>query len=438
MTARIGIRREDKNPWERRAPLTPRHVKQLVDEQKLQVIVEPASRRVFHDDEYVEAGATIADDLSDCSVILGVKEVPIGRLSDEKPYVCFGHVIKAQPYNMPFLKQLIERRCTLIDYELVINDAGVRIISFGRYAGCAGVVDTLWALGQRLYAEGFDTPLAHVRQAHGYDDLAEIRQSFESLGGLIRARGFPATLHPLVIGFTGEGNVSRGAQEVFDWLPHRVVEPERLAKLMTEPPRVHRCLYKLLLPPARTVQRVDGSGFEWEHYVAYPQAYRADMERWLVHLSALVNGIYWDERYPRLVSRQWVERQWADHAQPTLRVIGDISCDIEGSVQVTVRAANPSDPVYVYDPKKHEAVPGILGHGPVVMAVDNLPTELPKEASEVFADALLPFVPALASCDWTAPLEQLQVPEPIRRAIITHRGQLAPCWRHLTKHLPKD
>lgn len=437
MVGRIGIRREDKNEWERRAPLTPKHVQELVRNQGVQVVVEPAKTRVFTDAEYADAGAVLSEDLTGCSVILGVKEVPIERLLPSKPYVFFGHVIKGQPHNMPLLKRLIDMRCTLIDYELITNDKGMRIIFFGRYAGLAGTLDTLWALGQRFQVEGVETPLAKVRQAHRYASLDEAKRELERVGSDIRERGFPEEIAPIVVGFTGEGNVSTGAQEVFDWLPVEVVQPEKLQALMSEPPRVHHCLYKLLIPPPLTVQRISGEAFDWDHYVANPDQYRADMERWLVHLTALVNGIYWDARYPRLVTREWVERTWQPGKQPTLRVIGDISCDIEGSIEVTVRATNQDEPVFVFDPVEGKARTGFDGHGPVVMAVDNLPTELPVESSHVFADALLPFVPLLARCDWTKPYDQLVLPGEMLRGIIVHNGQLVPRWEHLAQHLPK-
>ena len=437
MTARIGIRREDKNRWERRAPLTPDHVAELVHEHGLEVVVEPSEHRAFPDDAYVASGARLSDDLSDCPLIFGVKEIPSSKLQTQRAYLYFSHVIKGQPQNMPMLRSVLDQRCTLIDYELIVNRKGRRLIFFGRHAGYAGAIDSLWALGQRLDAEGFKTPLSTIQLAHEYDTLEDALQGIREAGDRIRKEKLPDNLHPIVVGFTGEGNVSGGAQEIFDRLPIETITPEELPELMSEPLRARRRIFKLLLPPPLTVDRIGGGDFNWDEYVQHPEKYEANMSRWLEHLTVLVHGIYWEPRFPRIVTRQWVQEHWAQHEQPKLRVIGDIACDIEGSIEVTLESTTPGDPVYVYEPERNEIVRGVRGHGPVIMAVDNLPCELPVEASDHFGDALLRFVPFMARCDWSKPLDQLELPTEIRNAIIAHDGELSPPWKHLEKHLPK-
>ncbi|MFW5741409.1 MAG: bifunctional lysine ketoglutarate reductase /saccharopine dehydrogenase family protein [Myxococcota bacterium] len=436
MTLRIGIRREDKNHWERRAPLTPDHVAELVHEHRLEVIVQPSGRRAFPDRAYAAAGARLDKDLSACPIVLGVKEVPRDKLESKRAYLYFSHVIKGQPQNMPMLQRVLEQRCTLIDYELIVDKKGRRLIFFGRHAGYAGAIDSLWALGQRLEVEGFETPLSSILLAHEYDSLEEAMQSIREAGDQIRKERLPDNLHPIVVAFTGEGNVSTGAQEVFDRLPVETISPDELPALMAEPLRARRRLFKLQLPPPLTVDRVGGGDFDWDEYVQHPELYVANMNRWLEHITMLVHGIYWEPRFPRIVTREWVEQHWAKHEQPTLRVIGDIACDIEGSVEVTLEATTPGDPVYVYEPERKGIVRGVRGRGPVIMAVDNLPCELPVEASDHFGDALLRFVPLLARCDWNRPLEELALPAEIKNAIIAHDGKLAPAWQHLQAHLP--
>lgn len=437
MTLRIGIRREDKNRWERRAPLTPDHVAEIVHEHGVEVVVQPSERRAFPDQAYASAGARLSEDLSDCPFVLGVKEIPADKLDHKRAYLYFSHVIKGQPQNMPLLKRVLDQRCTLVDYELIVDRKGRRLIFFGRHAGYAGGIDSLWALGQRLRAEGFDTPLADVQLAHQYDSLEDAMQSIRSAGDRIRRERLPANLHPLVIAFTGEGNVSGGAQEVFERLPIETISPEDLPALMAEPLRARRRLFKLLLPPPLTVDRVGGGDFEWNEYVEHPERYVANMSRWLEHITMLVHGIYWEPRFPRLVTREWVEQHWSKHEQPKLRVIGDIACDIEGSIEVTVESTTPGDPAYVYDPATKKIVRGVHGHGPVIMAVDNLPCELPVEASDHFGDALLRFVPYIARCDWNRPLDELELPIEIKNAIIAHDGELTAAWKHLESHLPE-
>jgi alpha-aminoadipic semialdehyde synthase len=177
-----------------------------------------------------------------------------------------------------------------------------------------------------------------------------------------------------------------------------------------------------------------GAAFDLQDYYATPQAYRADFEQYLPHLSVLVNAIYWDPRYPRLVTKDALRLAWAS-GQPKLRVIGDISCDIDGAVECTVKATEPGDPNFVYNPLTGDVVDGVAGEGVVVMAVDILPSELPRDASDYFSRVLLPYVPALAAADYAAPFDDLALPPEIKRAVIAHRGQLTPSYGYLAQHL---
>ena len=160
----IGIRHEDKYVMERRAPLTPKHVERLIKNKKLDFVVQTSEKRVFTDEEYIKAGAKIGKDLKKCSVIFGVKEMPVTFFEEEKTYIFFSHVIKGQAYNMPMLKKMMEMKCNLIDYERVVDEQGKRLIFFGRYAGLAGMIDSLWSLGLRLKDAGYKTPFAQIKQ----------------------------------------------------------------------------------------------------------------------------------------------------------------------------------------------------------------------------------------------------------------------------------
>jgi len=408
----IGIRREDKNRWERRAPLTPDHVAELV-RMGLSVVVEPSPIRAFPDDAFRRAGAVVAADLSACPLVVGVKEIPLDKLQPKTAYAFFAHVVKSQPANMPMLRRLIERGCTLVDYERILDDRGRRLVFFGRHAGFAGMLDTLWALGQRLRSEGIDTPFAALRLAHGYVDLEEAHVALGQVAAAIRRDGIPPALHPLVVGFTGSGNTSKGAQEIFDQLPYEEILVEDLAAQIERGELPHNLVYKVVFSRA---DRFDGV-----------------VTRHLSHLTALVNGVYWEPGHPRVVTIESLRRLWSGDAAPCLRVIGDISCDLAGSIEATVRATTPGDPVYVYDVATSETVRGVAGRGPVILAVDNLPCELPVDASAHFGDALLRFVPPMARCDWSRPLDSLSLPDEIARAIIVHRGRLTPDYAHLER-----
>jgi saccharopine dehydrogenase (NAD+, L-lysine forming) len=431
----IGIRKEDKNRWERRAPLTPDHVAELSRMQKIEVVVQPSSRRAFHDLDYERSGAKLSLDLGDTSIILGVKEIPPDRILAEKVYLIFPHVTKGQQANMPMLERFIERRCTLIDYELITDRRGRRLIFFGRHAGYAGMIDTLWALGRRLAHEGFETPFEQIRMAHGYSSLDEALRDVARAGERIRHEGLPIGLRPIVFAFTGSGNVTQGALEVFDRLPFSRIDPDQLRSLPEDRDRPRNLVYKTVLDRAHRFERRDGGEFDAEELARHPEAYRSAVGPLLPHITALVNGVFWEPAQPRLVTREDIRELWSEEQQPKLRVIGDITCDIGGSIEMNVKATEPGDPVYVWDPATEEIQMGAAGPGPVILAVDNLPCELPIEASQHFGDSLLGFVPALSRCDWSRSLQELDLPPEIHRAIIVHQGELTPPYRFLAANL---
>lgn len=434
-TAVIGIRREDKSIWERRVPLVPEDVRELIAEHGIQVVVQPSEIRVFKDEEYAAVGAQVQEDLSPCDVIFAVKEVPPHLLLPGKTYVYFAHVIKGQPYNMPMLKRLLDLGCVLIDYEKITDEKGRRLIFFGRHAGWAGMLDTLWALGKRLEWEGVPTPFVSIQQAHTYPDLEAARRAVQEAGERIRREGLPRDLVPLVVGFAGYGNVSRGAQEIFDLLPFQEVEPGDLAALFEQEPDPHT-LYKVVFKEEHMVEPVDPEGsFDLQDYYNYPEKYRSRFSSYVPYLTVLVNGIYWEAKYPRLVTKAFLKDLFGGPTRPRLRVIGDISCDIEGAIECTVKCTEPGDPVYVYNPLTEEVTDGYEGEGVVVLAVDILPSELPREASIDFSAVLRQFVPAIALADYTVPFDELALPPEIKRAVIAYRGELTPDYRYLERFL---
>ena len=191
---KIGIRKETQYPSERRAALTPDHVKEITS-QGIQVLIEPAEdQRIFKMDEYIDAGAKSVHDLSECDIIFGVKEIPINDLIPRKPQVFFSHTIKGQNYNMPLLQAILDKNVTLIDYELVKNKEGFRIIFFGKFAGYAGIIDSLWLLGKRLYLDGISTPFSKVTQATEYETLSDAEDSLKQIGYEIRDNGLPENI----------------------------------------------------------------------------------------------------------------------------------------------------------------------------------------------------------------------------------------------------
>jgi len=432
----VGIRREDKSPWERRAPIIPEDARELQEGHGLRLIVQSSGIRVFQDNEYVAAGVAVRDDLSQASTILAVKEIPVDLLEPDKTYVFFAHVIKGQSYNMPMLQRMIEIRCNLIDYERVTDEKNRRLIFFGRHAGLAGMMDTLWAFGQRLAWEGTPNPFTKIEQTHRYHDLHQALDALNQVGQKIEVYGLPAAASPLIIGIAGYGNVSLGAQEILAHLPVVEIDPHEVADVAANLDGSSHTLYKAVFREEHMVVPIPPHpGFDLHDYYTHPDKYTSAFENYLPHLSILVNAIYWDTMYPRLVTKDYVCRAYRGKHGPRLKVIGDISCDIEGAVEVTVKATEPGDPVFVYDPETGKTRRGFKGRGPVIMAVDILPTELPRESSIDFSRVLKTYVPAIATADFSVPFDQLDLPPEIKRAVILYGGDLTPEFRYLRKFL---
>ena len=432
MVTRIGIRREDKNAWERRVPIIPEHVRTLTDQHPIEFVVQPSGIRVFGDDEYREAGAVISEDLSNCSIVLAVKEIPETLFEPGKTYIFFSHTIKGQAANMPALKRLVELGCNLIDYELVVDDDGRRLIFFGRHAGLAGMIDTLWALGRRLEHEGVTSPFPSIKPAHQYDRLDDAMDAITGVGEKIRTAGLPELLTPMVCGFSGYGNVSQGAQEIFDLLPFEEIDPGNLGSIRKTACNVGDRLFKVVFKEEHIVEPVDGSNpFNLQDYYHHPEKYRSIFDETVQHLTLLVNCIYWASPYPRLVTKANLKKLWDAPSRPALRVIGDISCDIAGSIECTMKSTDTGNPIYVYEPLRDAIVDGWAGDGPVILAVDNLPCEIPRESSTEFSSVLADFIPAIASADLGEDPGKSDLPGAIKRAFIVHQGEIRPSYRHL-------
>jgi len=435
MNTCIGIRREDKSRWERRVPVTPEDARKLKEEHGIEVWLQPSPIRVFSEEEFTQAGAIVQEDLSPCPVIFAVKEMPLDFFEAGKTYVFFAHVIKGQPYNMPMLKKMMDLGCNLIDYEKVTDEKGRRLIFFGQHAGIAGMIDTLWALGQRLDWEGIPNPFSQLRHTYEYRDLAEAKEAVSKMGEKIKAEGLPESVTPLICGVAGYGNVARGVWEILDLLPIEETQPKEIAPLVEGSDYASNVIYKVVFKEEHTVEPISPDHqFELQDFYEHPEKYRGKFESYVPYLTLIVNCIYWEEKYPRLVTKEYLKQLYGA-GKPRLRVIGDISCDIEGAIECTVRSTEPDEPVFVYNPFTGEATDGYQGEGPVVMAVDILPSELPRDASVDFSGVLKEFIPAIAKADFSVPFEQLELPPEIKRAVIAYHGELTPDYRYIEEFL---
>jgi saccharopine dehydrogenase (NAD+, L-lysine forming) len=433
----IGIRREDKNIWEKRVPLVPDDIKKLLGQHSIQFVVQPAlNHRAYSDEEYVRAGARIDEDLSGCDAIFGVKEIPSDKFIENRIHVFFAHVIKGQPYNMPMLRSMMQKRCTLIDYEKIEDAQNRRLIFFGRHAGLSGMVESLHALGKRLESEGTKNPFVQINQPVAYESLAHIKSHLREISVKIEKDGLPERLIPLVCGFTGYGNVSRGAQEIFDILPHIEVKPEELAKGVEHLPRDKNKLIKTIFYEKDMFEPIDpDKAFDLQDYFSHPQRYKSRFELYVPAMTIVVNCIFWTTACPRLITAKYLKELYSGVRAPRLKVIGDISCDIDGSMETTVRATSVSRPSYVYNPITETVADGVEGNGPVVMAIENLPCEIPKDASSDFSKVLAQFVPSIAMAQMNLSLAEVRLPDEIKRAVIVQSGELTEPYKYIRSFL---
>jgi len=431
----IGIRHEDKYEMERRTPITPRHAEKLIRDEGLDVVAQASPKRVFSDQEYKDAGTKVAQTLDECPVIFGVKEIPEKAFEKDKTYVFFSHVIKGQSYNMPMLKKMMELGCNLIDYECIVDDQDKRLIFFGKYAGLAGMINSLWSLGQRLKEYGYsDNPFLNVKQARYYNSLQEAKAAVSGVGRQIAEKGLPKDLQPLTIGFTGYGNVSVGAQEIANLLPTKEITPGQLLDLHKREHIPKNIIYKVIFKEEDISKHKANKEFDLQDYYRNPQDYENNFEQYIPHLTVLMNCMYWDSRYPRIVTKNYLKKLF-ESGRPKLTVIGDITCDPDGSIECTHKGTEIEDPVFVYDPDTGKPSMGFTGNGILVMAVDILPSELPRDSSMTFANALYPFIKPIAEADYGVVFNQLQLPPAIKKALILHQGKLTPDYKYISKYL---
>ena len=431
----IGIRREDKSKWERRVPLVPHDINELKKKYGISFQIQPSDNRAYKDKEYTRIGVELNEYLVACNVVIGIKEFHNDFFMPGRAYIFFSHTGKGQSHNMTMLRRLMELGCTLVDYEYVKDHEGRRLIFFGRYAGRAGMVDTLWALGRRFEFEGFKTPFHHIKQAYEYLSVGRAKKTISEVADELSAGALPAELRPLIFGFTGYGNVSQGAQRILDILNPQELAPDQIDLVADDPDS--NGLYKVVFREEHIVENVDPKArFELQDYYGHPEKYRSKFAQYVPHLTVLMNCNYWDERYPRLLTRSYTHKLYSDKSTVNrLKVIGDISCDIEGGIECTLRCTQPDMPVYVYDSITGNTIPGWEGNGPVILAVDNLPAEFAWESSMFFSEVLRKFIPDIAVADFDLPYEELKLPNEIKNAIILHKGKFTPKYRYMEKYL---
>ncbi|KAM7513485.1 hypothetical protein LguiA_003068 [Lonicera macranthoides] len=438
----IGILSESTNKWERRVPLTPSHCARLLHSGKgeagvVRIIVQPSTKRIHHDALYEDVGCEISEDLSECGLILGVKQPKLEMILPDRAYAFFSHTHKAQKENMPLLDKILVERASLFDYELILGDDGKRLLAFGKFAGRAGLIDFLCGLGQRYLSLGYSTPFLSLGASYMYSSLAAAKAAVISVGEEIATMGLPSGICPLVFVFTGSGNVSVGAQEIFKLLPHTFLEPSKLPEVfeqvkdLTQSARASKRVFQVYGCVVNCQDMVEHKDpmeiFNKADYYAHPEHYRPIFhEKVAPYASVIVNCMYWEKRFPRLLST----KQLHDLMKKGCPLVGisDITCDIGGSMEFINQTTLIDSPFFRYDPFSNSYNQDVEGSGVICSAVDILPTEFAKEASQHFGDILSQFIGSLAS---TKDIEQLSVH--LRRACIAHGGALTCLYEYIPR-----
>uniref|UniRef100_A0A8C5HAP5 Alpha-aminoadipic semialdehyde synthase, mitochondrial n=1 Tax=Gouania willdenowi TaxID=441366 RepID=A0A8C5HAP5_GOUWI len=398
----IAIRREDVNPWERRAPLAPRHVKELTNA-GVKVLVQPSNRRAIHEKYYMKAGAVVQEDISKATLIIGVKRPPEDKVIPRKTYAFFSHTIKAQEANMGLLEDLLKKEVRLIDYEKMVDVNGYRIVAFGQWAGVAGMINILHGLGLRFLALGHHTPFMHIGMAHNYRNVSQAIQAVRDCGYEISMGLMPKSIGPVTFCFTGTGNVSKGAQDIINELPVEYVEPHEL-KDVSDTGDMTKVYATVLSRHHHLVRKSDGyyDPVEYEnHAEIYTSHFRTSVAP---YTTCLINGIYWDPHTPRLLRRVDAQRlirpitntstdhEGSPQLPHKLLAICDISADAGGSIEFMNECTTIDKPFCMYDADQHIDHDSVEGNGILMCSIDNLPAQLPIEATEYFGDRLFPYI----------------------------------------------
>jgi saccharopine dehydrogenase (NAD+, L-lysine forming) len=397
---KIGLIKEGKIPPDKRVPFTPAQTEEI--EQRfptVKIVCQESPVRCFKDDEYRNLNIEVSSNLNDCDVLMGIKEVPIESLIENKTYLFFSHTIKKQPHNRKLLQAILKKNIRLIDYEALKDYQGNRLIAFGRFAGIVGAYNGLWTYGKRYN-------LFTVRRAFDCFDINDLKLELRKV-----------QLPPIKIILTGAGRVAKGAMETLDTAGIRKVSPgDFLTKSFDEPVYTQ-------LSSADYHERIEGGNFNREEFHQHPERYRSLFVKFTKVAQLLLAGAFWNPRAPVLFTREdMLSKEFK------IKVIADITCDINGSVPSTQRASTIPEPLYDYDPVTNSILPPLSGEDYVTsMAVDNLPCELPRSASEEFGRDLIDRI-----------LKPLLVNDSegiIRRGTITEHGQLTEEFSYLQDYV---
>lgn len=359
---KFGIIREGKTPPDKRVALSPSQCKELLQTYpELEIVIQPSPIRAFKDQEYSDLGLKMEEDLSGCDVIIGVKEVPLDMLIPNRTYLFFSHTYKLQPYNKTLLQTILKKKIRLIDYEMLKNKHGVRILGFGKYAGIVGTYNAFRAWGD-MSAE------FSLKPAHECEDRVEMEGELEKVN-------FNS---PRKIVITGSGRVGGGAEEIMKVLGIEKVNAQDF--ILKEYDKSVYCQLEV----SDYFKRIDGKAFKNEEFYRSSEGFESDFMKYASCADIYIPCHFWSEKSPIIFTREDAK---SDDFK--IRLVSDISCDIDGPVASTLKPSTISDPFYGYDPKSESIVEFGKEGSIAVSAVDNLPCELPKDASQDFGNELI-------------------------------------------------
>jgi saccharopine dehydrogenase (NAD+, L-lysine-forming) len=396
---KIGIIREGKIPHDKRVAFTPEQCVELCSRfPGAEVIVQPSEHRCISDTDYREAGIAVSEDLSDCSILFGIKEVPVDELISNKTYLFFSHTIKKQPHNRKLLRAVLERKIKLVDYETLTWENGSRVLGFGRFAGIVGAHNGLLTWGRKM-------GLFSLKPAYLCSNYKEMIDQYSSI-----------TLPPIKIALTGDGRVAHGCLELLDKLNIREVTPrEFIENTYPYPVYVH-------LVPEDFYAQKDGAVWDKSDFYRNPENYVSTFRAYTSHCDLMLNAIFWNERIPRFFSLEDMKAR-----DFNIKVIADISCDVNGSIPATLKDTTIEDPVFGYHPLSETIVDPYQKHTIDIMAVSNLPCELPFDASQAFGEQLLKHVVGNLLLSDTGDM--------ITRATIAENGGLCSKYSYLADYV---
>lgn len=360
---KIGLIKEGKVPPDRRVAFTPKQLSYLseVHKDSFSFYVESSPFRCFSDEEYIHERIEVVGDVSFCDLLIGVKEVPISQLIPNKIYIFFSHTIKGQAHNRKILQAVMEKNITLMDYEVLKDENGNRTVAFGHWAGIVGAYNGLWAYGQK-------SGLFDLRRAMDCFDKKELDEELPKV-----------QLPPIKIVVIGTGRVGKGVVEILEKVGIRQVgDKELLLQYFEEP------VYTVLSTGDYYRRKTDG-GYDREEFYAFPDKYESHFLKFAEVSDILMAASYWDPRAPKLFKMEDIRSE-----EFSISVIADITCDIDGSIPTTVKTSSILNPIYDIDRDSFEVLPAFGKQTSIsVMAIDNLPTELPRNASEDFGNQLI-------------------------------------------------